>query len=107
MTSSSPGPLLELRNVTKTYEEGGRQRTVLRTADAAVERGEFAVLVGRSGSGKSTLLNLLSGIDLPDAGEVMVDGVSVARLSERERTLFRRDRIGFVFQFFNLIQTLT
>ncbi|HSN89352.1 MAG TPA: ABC transporter ATP-binding protein [Thermoanaerobaculia bacterium] len=100
-------PLIEIRNLTKTYEEGGRQRTVLREAEASIERGELAVLVGRSGSGKSTLLNLLSGIDLPTSGEVIVDGVSLGRLSERERTLFRRERIGFVFQFFNLIPTLT
>jgi putative ABC transport system ATP-binding protein len=100
-------PLAELRNLTKTYEEGGRQRAVLCEANASFARGELAVLVGRSGSGKSTLLNLLSGIDLPTDGEVVVDGVSLGALTERERTLFRRDRIGFVFQFFNLIPTLT
>jgi putative ABC transport system ATP-binding protein len=100
-------PLVEIRDLTKTYEEGGRQRTVLRQASATIERGELAVLVGRSGSGKSTLLNLLSGIDLPDAGEVFVDGIALSQLAERERTLFRRDRIGFIFQFFNLIPTLT
>jgi putative ABC transport system ATP-binding protein len=72
-----------------------------------VRRGEFVALLGPSGSGKSTLLNLIAGMDLPDAGEVEVDGVSLHRLSERERTLFRRRRIGFVFQFFNLIPTLT
>ena len=100
-------PLAELRNLTKTYEEGRRQRTVLCAANAAFARGELAVLVGRSGSGKSTLLNLLSGIDLPTAGEVVVDGVVLSALSERERTLFRRDHVGFVFQLFNLIPTLT
>ena len=100
-------PLIEIRNLTKAYEEGNRQRTVLRDASVSIQRGELTVLVGRSGSGKSTLLNLLSGIDLPDSGEVIVDGVSLTGLSERERTLFRRDRIGFVFQFFNLIPTLT
>jgi len=100
-------PLVEIRGLTKAYEEGGRQRTVLREADAVIARGELAVLVGRSGTGKSTLLNLLSGIDLPDAGEVLIDGISLGRLAERERTLFRRDKIGFVFQFFNLIPTLT
>ncbi|HKH48327.1 MAG TPA: ABC transporter ATP-binding protein [Thermoanaerobaculia bacterium] len=100
-------PLVEIRDLTKAYEEGGRQRTVLRNANAVIERGELAVLVGRSGSGKSTLLNLLSGIDLPDAGEVFVDGISLSKLAERERTLFRRDKIGFIFQFFNLIPTLT
>ncbi len=99
--------LIEVRDLTRTYEEGGRERTVLRNANATLYRGEIAVLVGKSGTGKSTLLNLLSGIDLPSAGEVVIDGVSLTRLSERERTLFRRDRIGFVFQFFNLIPTLT
>ena len=100
-------PLVELRNLTKAYEEGDRRRTVLREAGVAIGRGELAVLVGRSGSGKSTVLNLMSGIDLPDSGEVVIDGVSLSTLPERERTLFRRDRIGFVFQFFNLIPTLT
>jgi len=100
-------PLVELRNLTKAYEEGDRRRTVLREASVAIGRGEMAVLVGRSGSGKSTVLNLMSGIDLPDSGEVVIDGVSLSTLPERERTLFRRDRIGFVFQFFNLIATLT
>jgi putative ABC transport system ATP-binding protein len=99
--------LIEIRHLSRTYEEGGRERVVLRDADAQLYRGEIAVLVGKSGTGKSTLLNLLSGIDLPSAGEVVIDGVSLTRLSERERTLFRRDRIGFVFQFFNLIPTLT
>ncbi|HZF07384.1 MAG TPA: ABC transporter ATP-binding protein [Thermoanaerobaculia bacterium] len=99
--------LIEIRDLSRTYEEGGRERTVLRGANANLRRGEIAVLVGRSGTGKSTLLNLLSGIDPPSGGEVVIDGVSISRLSERERTLFRRDRIGFVFQFFNLIPTLT
>jgi putative ABC transport system ATP-binding protein len=105
--ADSPAPLLELRDLTKAYEEGNRRRMVLCDANAEIARGEFAVLVGRSGTGKSTLLNLLSGIDQPDSGAVIVDGVSLSTLSERERTLFRRDRIGFVFQFFNLIPTLT
>jgi putative ABC transport system ATP-binding protein len=103
----SPAPLIELRDLTKAYEEGSQRRMVLCAANASFARGELAVLVGRSGTGKSTLLNLLSGIDQPDAGEVIIDGVSLSTLSERERTLFRRDRIGFVFQFFNLIPTLT
>src|SRR5205807_1231529 len=78
-----------------------------RGAAATIGRGELVVLLGRSGSGKSTLLNLLAGIDLPSAGEVVIDGVPLSRLGERRRTLFRRDHIGFVFQFFNLIPTLT
>src|SRR3954449_7355276 len=104
MPSSS---LIELRDLTKAYEEGSRRRMVLCDANASFARGELAGLIGRSGTGQSTLLNLLSGIDQPDSGEVIVDGVSLSKLSERERTLFRRDKIGFVFQFFNLIPTLT
>ncbi len=102
-----PSPLIELRHLSRSFEEGGRSRPVLEDANAAIGRGELAVLVGRSGTGKSTLLNLLSGIDLPSAGEVIVDGVSLGGLTERDRTLFRRDHIGFVFQFFNLVPTLT
>ena len=80
---------------------------MLRDVEARLGRGEITILLGRSGSGKSTLLNLLSGIDLPDEGEVLVDGVAINRLSETDRTRYRRRRIGFVFQFFNLIPTLT
>jgi len=104
---SGAPPVVELRGVTRVFEEGAARRAVLQDASAAIRAGEIAVLLGRSGSGKSTLLNLVSGIDLPSAGEVIVDGVRIDALSERERTLFRRRRIGFVFQFFNLIPTLT
>jgi putative ABC transport system ATP-binding protein len=100
-------PLIELRDLTKTYREGDAERTVLRGVSASIRRGELAVLVGRSGSGKSTVLNLIAGIDRPTAGEVVIDGRAITRLSERERTLYRRRHIGFVFQAFNLIPTLT
>ena len=100
-------PLVELRGVTKAYREGGAARVVLRGVDATIRRGELCVLVGRSGSGKSTLLNLIGGIDVPTAGEVVVDGISLAGASEAARPLFRRRHVGFVFQFFNLIPTLT
>lgn len=100
-------PRVRLRRLTKTYQEGERQRVVLRELDANIGRGEFVALLGRSGSGKSTVLNLIAGIDLPTSGEVIVDGTSLSTLSENERTLFRRRHVGFVFQFFNLIQTLT
>ena len=82
-------------------------RDVLRGADLQMPRGAVGALLGRSGAGKSTLLNLISGIDAPDAGTVTVDGVEIGRLSERERTLFRRRHVGFVFQFYNLVPTLT
>jgi putative ABC transport system ATP-binding protein len=100
-------PLVEMRRVTKTYREGTRDHTVLKDADLSVAAGELVVLLGRSGSGKSTLLNLLAGIDLADAGEVLLQGEDLTRLSERDRTLLRRHQIGFVFQSMNLIPTLT
>lgn len=107
-------PLIELRRLTKVYQEGERSHAVLREVNLTIRAGEFVVLVGRSGSGKSTLLNLISGIDRPTSGEVvMYPGpaerrpLSLARLSEHHRTLFRRRHIGFVFQFFNLLPTLS
>lgn len=98
---------LELRDVHRDFREGRGARTVLSGVNLKLAAGELTVLLGRSGSGKSTLLNLASGIDLPDSGEVWVDGVEITTLSEGERTLFRRSHVGFVFQFFNLIPTLT
>ncbi|HMN03684.1 MAG TPA: ABC transporter ATP-binding protein [Geobacter anodireducens] len=101
------GHLVLLDHIHKSYREGDRERIVLRGAELGIARGEWLALLGRSGSGKSTLLNLMAGIDLPDRGEVKVDGLPINRMTERERTLFRRNRIGFVFQFYNLIPTLT
>jgi putative ABC transport system ATP-binding protein len=100
-------PLIRLRGLTKVYPEGEKERVVLRGVDADFHRGEFVALVGRSGSGKSTLLNLISGIDPPTSGEVVVGGTDLTRLSEQNRTLFRRSHVGFIFQFYNLIPTLT
>lgn len=100
-------PLIELRHLSKTYQEGGREHTILRDVNARIQEGEFVVLLGRSGSGKSTILNLISGIDHPSAGEISFNGVVLNRLPEQERTLFRRRHIGFIFQSFNLIPTLT
>lgn len=99
--------LVHLEGVSKTYVEGDKERLVLSSASATFLPGELVVIVGRSGSGKSTLLNLISGIDLPDAGTISVGTTSLTALSERERTLFRRHQVGFVFQSFNLIPTLT
>jgi putative ABC transport system ATP-binding protein len=99
--------IIRLDRVSKEYREGGKTRPVLREASAAFAEGEFVAIRGRSGSGKSTLLNLLAGLDLPTAGDVMVSGTCLNRLSPRDRTLFRRDHLGFIFQFFNLIPTLT
>ena len=97
---------IRLVDLSKAYQEGDRRRVVLEGASAEFGRGEFVALLGRSGSGKSTLLNLICGIDRPDAGQVWVGDRDLTALSERERTLFRRHEIGFIFQFFNLIPTL-
>ncbi len=107
LTKSRSTPLVQLSNLTKVYQEGGQERAVLANVNATVMRGEFAVLLGPSGSGKSTLLNLISGIDVPSSGEVLIDSINLTALTEKKRTLFRRKHIGLVFQFFNLIATLT
>jgi putative ABC transport system ATP-binding protein len=99
--------LVRFDRVSKDYSEGAELRHVLKDAELTIEEGEFVAIRGRSGSGKSTVLNLVAGIDQPTRGEVIVGGASLGRLSPRERTLFRRDQIGFVFQFFNLIPTLS
>jgi putative ABC transport system ATP-binding protein len=98
---------VELRGVCKSYQEGGREHRVLDGVDAVVASGERVAVLGPSGSGKSTLLNLISGIDIPSGGAVHVGGTDLTALSEHRRTLFRREHLGFVFQFFNLIPTLT
>jgi putative ABC transport system ATP-binding protein len=104
---SRRGDFIELRNLCKNYREGESERVVFCGVNAAFRQGEVALLHGKSGSGKSTLLNLLSGIDLPTSGQVLISGTDITALSEEERTLFRRHHIGFVFQFFNLLPTLT
>ena len=99
--------VVDVRDVRKRYREGEATREVLRGASFQLVRGAVGALVGRSGAGKSTLLNLVSGIDRPDGGAVVVDGRHLEALSERERTLFRRRHVGFIFQFYNLVPTLT
>ena len=100
-------PVVQIRDLLKTYSEGDRALRVLDGVDLDIRPGEFLALLGASGSGKSTLLNLLSGIDKPDHGSIVVDGTDITALSDKRLTLFRRERIGIVFQFFNLIPTLT
>ncbi len=99
--------LLHVENLSKSYQEGVQHRVVLNGATARFASGEFTVILGKSGTGKSTLLNIIAGIDNADSGTVWLDGKNLTALTERKRTLFRRQHIGFVFQFFNLIPTLT
>ena len=91
----------------KSYEMGKVKVAALNGADLIVTRGEFVALMGSSGSGKSTLLHLIGGIDSPTAGEVWIHGKCIQKMDDTELTLFRRSNIGFVFQFFNLMPTLT
>lgn len=98
---------IRLDNIYKSYLEGGQPRQVLQGTSASFNRGEFVAIIGRSGSGKSTLLNLISGIDRVDDGDIHLNGQSLTNINEHQRTLFRRRNIGFVFQFFNLIPTLS
>ena len=98
--------MLEIRQLCRSFREGGRIHRVLEGLDAQVRGGERVAIMGRSGSGKSTLLNLISGIDRADSGAVHIDGLEVTALTEPARTLFRREHVGFVYQFFNLIPTL-
>jgi putative ABC transport system ATP-binding protein len=98
---------IKLEHVTKRYEEAGVERTILNDVSLEIGCGEFVVLLGKSGSGKSTLLNLIGGIDSLTAGDVQVDGKSITQMNDTQRTLFRRNHIGFIFQAFNLIPTLS
>jgi putative ABC transport system ATP-binding protein len=100
-------PVLEARGLAKTYDTGGAEVLALRGVDLAIEPGEFVAIMGPSGCGKSTLLNLLAGLDRPTAGEVWLDGQRIDRLSEAELARLRRRKIGFVFQFFNLLPALS
>jgi putative ABC transport system ATP-binding protein len=99
--------VLETRNLAKTYDTGGAKVLALRGVDLAVERGEFVAIMGPSGCGKSMLLNLLAGLDRPTAGEVWLDGERIDQLSETQLARLRRRKIGFVFQFFNLVPALS
>ncbi len=100
-------PRLELRGVSKTYRNGGQPVEVLREISLALEAGTVTALLGRSGCGKTTLLNLAGAMDFPSAGEVLIDGRATSSLSEAELTALRRRRVGFVFQFFQLLPTLS
>src|SRR6187401_2020487 len=99
--------VLETRQVRKSFGEGEAAVEALRGVDLGVQQGELLAIMGRSGSGKSTLLTLLGGVDVPTSGQVLLEGVDLATMTDDQRTLIRRRRIGFVFQQFNLLPILT
>ncbi|HBA38306.1 MAG TPA: macrolide ABC transporter ATP-binding protein [Deltaproteobacteria bacterium] len=98
--------MIRLINVHKIYQQGRNKITALAGLSLDIQKGEFAAVMGPSGSGKSTLLHLIGGLDRPTEGQVLVDGRIISQMVDDEATLFRRTRIGFVFQFFNLLPTL-
>jgi putative ABC transport system ATP-binding protein len=108
--ATTPGiaaPIVEASGLTKTYETGAVRVEALRGVDLSLERGEMVAIMGPSGCGKTTLLNCLSGLDSIDSGEVLIEGTPLSEMSDRERTDYRARRMGFVFQFYNLMPVLT
>lgn len=103
----SDTPLIELRGVTKTYQTGAKTFTALDGIDLTIDQGEFTAIVGRSGSGKSTLINMITGIDEPTSGEVIVALTPVHQLNQEQLAVWRGKNVGIVFQFFQLLPTLT
>jgi len=103
----SNGVFLRLHNLTKSYQEAGQRRLIFQDVNLEMKRGEIVAVLGKSGSGKTTLLNIISGIDQIDGGDVFLNGAHLTSLNERELTLTRRQQMGFIFQFFNLLPTLS
>src|SRR5688572_4503606 len=104
---AQPQLFIQVENLCRKFTHGNGAQVVLAGLSFTLQRGEIVALLGRSGSGKSTLLNLISGIDRADSGRVVIDGKDLTAMNERERTMFRRLNIGFIYQFFNLIASLT
>ncbi len=102
-----PTPVIEIHALHKRFHLDGEEVQALQGAEFAIQRGELVGIIGPSGSGKSTLLGLIGGLDTPTSGQVILDGTDISRLNERQLTNIRNEKIGFVFQFFNLIPTLT
>lgn len=99
--------MIRLQNASKTYRQGAREIEALRNVSLSIEKGQFVSIMGPSGSGKSTLLNLIGGLDQPSSGEIFIDGRPLHGISDDELTLIRRRKVGFIFQFFNLLPILT
>lgn len=99
--------LIKMKNVSKIYQNGDFETKALNQVDLTINRGEFIVVLGPSGSGKSTFLNVLSGLDTPTEGEIFIDELEISKLNQKELTKFRRENLGFIFQQYNLLSTLT
>ncbi len=99
--------VLQVKDLTKKYGKGESEVIALDHVSFSVEKGEFVAIIGASGSGKSTLMNLIGGIDVPSSGSVVIDGKEIAKMNESEMAIFRRRNIGMVYQFYNLMPTLT
>ena len=99
--------ILEARQISKTYSNGIVEVPALKPCDISIEKGEFVAVIGKSGSGKSTLLHVLAGLDVPDQGEIIIDGRDTAAMKEKERSAFRRKKIGYVYQDYNLFPEFT
>jgi len=105
--SSNGQTSIKLENVSKSYQMGQVRVDALRTVSLDIYAGEFIVFLGPSGSGKTTLLNIIGGLDVPTKGKVTIDDIDITNMNDTKLTVFRREHIGFIFQFFNLIPTLT
>src|SRR5437870_13261661 len=105
LVGGCPSAVISVRDVHKVFRQGEGEVRALAGVTLDIAAGEFVSIIGPSGSGKSTLLQLMGGLDLPTAGEIVIDGTPISRMSDDEITIFRRRRNGFVFQFFNLLPT--
>ena len=99
--------IVELKNVSKTYNTGDREFKALDNIDLSINKGEFVVILGPSGAGKSTLLNLIGGMDTPTSGSIKIDGEEISKYNENQLSEYRAENIGFIFQFYNILPTLT
>lgn len=99
--------IITVKSLSKTFGKGENAVHALSGIDLSIEKGKFTAIIGASGSGKTTLLNMMGGLDTPDEGEVVVDGVKLSGLKEKELAVFRRSKVGFIYQNFNLVPTLT
>lgn len=99
--------LIDIQNIKKSYGENGNKTQVLKGISASIEKGQMCAILGPSGSGKSTFLNAVGGLDKVDSGHISIDGLDIANLKPRELSLYRRNYLGFIFQFYNLVPNLT